>query len=288
MEKKIITIVGVTGTQGASVADVFLQEGGWHVRGITRDPSKPSSQAWADKGVELIEANINDAAALKSAFAGSNVIFGVTDFWTVVYDPKTQALAKSTGQTETEIAYKAEKQQARNIADAAYAIIETLDRLVFSTLLHTRKWSNGKYTHNLHFDAKWEGAEYLKATYPALDNKTSYLQQPDGTFKLSLPTDSNALIPLVEPRKDTGKFAKALIQGKVHRVTYRYKRLDRKVLEAAVPGYVGKELADIFKYISEFGYDSRDPTIIYPENLGVHIPVYTAEEYIREEKWPEV
>ncbi|KAF5583011.1 uncharacterized protein FSUBG_13251 [Fusarium subglutinans] len=318
MEKKIITIVGVTGTQ------VSYWESSPMIRGLTTSRALPlpmsssrkevgmseaspaiqasrPSQAWADKGVELIEANINDAATLKSAFAGSSVMFGVTDFWTVVYDPKTQALAKSTGQTETEIAYEAEKQQARNIAEAAYATIETLDRLVFSTLSHTRKWSNGKYTHNLHFDAKWEGAEYLKATYPALDNKTSYLQvglyvtnwkkglhfarptkQLDGTFKLSLPTDGDALVPLVEPRKDT------VLWGKVHGVTCRYERLDRKVLEAAVPGCVGEELADMFEYISEFGYDGRDPTIVYPENLGVHVPVYTMEEYIREEEWPEV
>ncbi|EGU84375.1 hypothetical protein FOXB_05108 [Fusarium oxysporum f. sp. conglutinans Fo5176] len=313
MARKIITIVGVTGTQGASVADVFLKEGGWHVRGITRDPSKPSSQEWADKGVELIEGNINDVATLKSAFAGSNVIYGVTDFWGVVYDPKTQALASSTGKTETEIAYEAEKQQACNIADAAYATIETLDRLVFSTLSHTRKWSNGKYTHNLHFDAKWEGVEYLKATYPTLDKKTSYLQvglyvtnwkkglqmarpnkQPDGTFKLSLPTDGDAPVPLVEPRQDTGKFAKALVQvepalwGKVHGVTCRYERLDRKVLEAAVPGCIGEELADMFEYIGEFGYDGRDPSVVYPENLGIDVPVYTMEKYIKDEEWPEV
>jgi hypothetical protein len=37
--------------KGASVADVFLQEGGWHVRGVTRDPAKPESQKWAAKGV---------------------------------------------------------------------------------------------------------------------------------------------------------------------------------------------------------------------------------------------
>ncbi|KAH7232882.1 hypothetical protein BKA59DRAFT_496897 [Fusarium tricinctum] len=313
MAKKIITIVGVTGSQGASVADVFLQEGGWHIRGITRDPNKTSSQVWADKGLELVKADINDVDTLKSAFAGSNVIFSVTDFWAVAYDPKTRALAASTGQTETEIAYEAEKKQARNIADAAYATIVTLDRLVFSTLSHTRKWSDGKYTHNLHFDAKWEGVDYLRATYPALDKKTSYLQvglyvtnwkkglhmarptkQPDGTFRFSLPTDGNAPVPLVDARVDTGKFTKALVQvepalwGKIHGVTCRFERIDRKVLEEAVPGCVGEELADMFEYIGDFGYDGRDPTVIHPDQLGVHIPVYTMEEYIKGEEWPEV
>jgi hypothetical protein len=112
---------------------------------------------------------------LKEAFAGSNVIFGNTDFWTIAFDPKTHALAASTNRPVNEIAYEAEKKQGRNIIDAANAT-ETLDRLVLSVLSHTNKWSKGKYTHNYHFDAKWEGVEYLKATYPALDKKTSYLQ----------------------------------------------------------------------------------------------------------------
>ncbi|GKT97194.1 nmrA-like family protein [Colletotrichum tofieldiae] len=81
MAKKIITIVGLTGAQGGSVADVFLKERGWHVRGLTRDPSKPSSQAWATKGVELVKADLNDVFTLIPAFAQSTVIFGVTDFW---------------------------------------------------------------------------------------------------------------------------------------------------------------------------------------------------------------
>jgi hypothetical protein len=113
---------------------------------------------------------------LKEAFAGSNVIFGNTDFWSVVFDPKAQALAASTNRPINEISYEAEAKQAHNIVDAANATIETLDRFVFSVLSHTKEWSQGKYTHNYHFDAKWEGVEYLKATYPALDKKTSYLQ----------------------------------------------------------------------------------------------------------------
>ncbi|KAJ5208399.1 hypothetical protein N7449_002778 [Penicillium cf. viridicatum] len=308
MAKKIITIVGLTGSQGASVADVYLKEQGWHIRGLTRDPSKPSSQIWADKGVELVKADLNDAASLRTAFAGSNVIFGVTDFWGIVWDPKAQALAELKGQPINELAYEAEVQQARNIIDAANATIGTLDRLVFSTLSHTKKWSQGKYIHNLHFDAKWMGVEYLKATYPALDKKTSYLQvglyatnwkkglhmarptkQPDGTFVLSVPIDGDAPVPMVEARQDTGKFVKALVQvepgknllgygnfmswkefaalwGKIHGLKCRFERVHREVLEKAVPGCVGEELADMFEYTGEFGYDGRDPSVVHPQS----------------------
>ncbi|GFF43119.1 nmrA-like family domain-containing protein 1 [Aspergillus udagawae] len=324
MAKKIITIVGVTGKQGASVAEVFVGKPEWHVRGLTRDPSKPASRAWADKGVELVTADMNDAASLKTAFAGSTVIFGVTDFWTAVASPEVQERAQATGRPANVVAHEVEVQQGRNIVDAANATVDTLDRFVFSTLSATNKWSKGKYTHNLHFDGKWEVVEYLKASYPVLAKKTSFLQvglymtnwkviplggpQSDGTYLLSLPTDGDAPVPMVEARHDTGNFVNALLQvepgknllgyssmlswnefaalwGKIHGVTCRFQRLDRTVLENAVPGGIGEELADMFGYIGDFGYDGGDPSVVHPKELGVPVPVYTVEEYIKEEDW---
>jgi hypothetical protein len=88
-----------------------------------------------------------------------------------------------------------------------------------------------------------------------------------------------------------GKFAKALLQvepgknllgygsfigwaefaslwGKVHGVTCRFERVDRKVLEDAIPGPLGVELADMLEYIGEFGYDGRDPSVIHPKDVS--------------------
>ncbi|KAJ5604163.1 hypothetical protein N7537_007119 [Penicillium hordei] len=325
MAKKIITIVGVTGNQGASVAELFVGKADWHVRGITRDPNKPASRAWGDKGVELVTADLNDVASLKTAFAGSTVIFGVTDFWGILADPKVQESAQAKGCPGNVAAYEVEVQQGRNIVDAANATVDTLDRFVLSTLSSTKKWSKGQYTHNLHFDGKWEAVDYLKASYPALAKKTSFLQlalymtnfktpmggpvkQSDGTFVLSIPADGDAPVPMVEARHDTGNFVNALLQvepgknllgyasmlswnefaalwGKTHGVTCRFQRLDRTILENAIPGGVGEELADMFGYIGDFGYDGRDPSVVYPKDLGVPVPVYTIEEYIKEEDW---
>jgi uncharacterized protein YbjT (DUF2867 family) len=166
----------LTRYKGASVAEVFVGKPDWHVRGLTRDPSKPASQAWKDKGVELVTADLDDVASLKTAFAGSTVIFGVTDFWGVVADPRIQERARAAGRPVNVEAYGVEVQQGRNIVDAANATVDTLDRFVLSTLSATKKWSKGKYSHNFHFDAKWEAVEYVKASYPELAKKTSFLQ----------------------------------------------------------------------------------------------------------------
>ncbi|WYZ38081.1 hypothetical protein EsH8_II_001587 [Colletotrichum jinshuiense] len=292
---------------------------------------------------------MDDAALLKKAFAGSTVIFGVTDFWGNTRNPKLQERAAATGIPVNVLAFEAEVQQGRNIVDAANATLDTLDRFVLSTLSATKKWTKGKYSHNYHFDAKWEAVEYLKATYPELAKKTSYLQmalyltnwkgfaalpmgkpekQPDGTFVLRLPGNPDGPIAQVDARRDTGmqlvstlndccqliievfpgEFTKALLHvpagqnllgaastlswneyanlwGRHHGVTCRFERLDRKVIEDAVPGGIGEEFADMFEYIAEFGYDGGDPTIVLPKDLGVDISLCTVEEYIKNEDW---
>jgi hypothetical protein len=155
---------------------VFLKEGGWHVRGITRDPSKPAAKEWAAKGVEVVAADLSDVASLTKAFAGSAVIYGVTDYWGQTRDPKIQEKAQQSGRLVNIEVYNLEIQQGRNIVDAANATVNTLERFVLSTLTDTKKWSKGKYTHNYHFDAKWTAVAYLNATYPELAKNTSYLQ----------------------------------------------------------------------------------------------------------------
>jgi hypothetical protein len=124
----------------------------------------------------MVKGDAGDVAQLTAAFAGSNVIFGVTDFWGITRDPKIQEQAKAENVPVNTIAYDVEVQHGKNIVDAANATLDTLDRFVLSTLSLTKKWSGGKYAHNFHFDAKWMAVEYLKTTYPQLAEKTSYLQ----------------------------------------------------------------------------------------------------------------
>lgn len=66
--------------QGSSVANHFLKEAGWQVRGISRDPSSQKAKAWAKKGVEVVQADLDDVISLEQAFTGSTAIFVVTDY----------------------------------------------------------------------------------------------------------------------------------------------------------------------------------------------------------------
>jgi uncharacterized protein YbjT (DUF2867 family) len=151
-DKKIIAVVGATGTQGGGLANAILSDpnGGFAVRAITRDPGKDSAKALAAKGAEVVSANLDDVESLKKAFAGAYGVYGVTNFWEHFSGEK-------------------EKTQAKNIADAAKAA--GVKQVIWSTLEDTRKLMSAddkrmpmlqeKYRVP-HFDAKAEADAFFQ------------------------------------------------------------------------------------------------------------------------------
>jgi uncharacterized protein YbjT (DUF2867 family) len=151
-DKKIIAVVGSTGTQGGGLARAILADsnGGFAVRAITRDPSKEKAQALKSAGAEVVKADIDDVESLKKAFAGAYGVFGVTNFW-------------------EHFSAEKEKQQARNIAEAARAA--GVKHVIWSTLEDTRQFMPADDTRMPmlqekyrvpHFDAKAEADAFFQ------------------------------------------------------------------------------------------------------------------------------
>jgi hypothetical protein len=69
--------------------------------------------------------------------------------------------------------------------------------------------------------------------------------------------------------------------GKVHGVQCRFQRLDRAVLENAIPGGVGEELADMYEYIGDFGYHGGDPSVIFPADVSTPVPEVSHQTNIK-------
>jgi len=302
---------------------VFQNEPGWKVRGITRDPSKPSATKWSSQDVEVVAGDLDDLESLKKGFQGANVIFGTTDFWGHLNAPATHKLAAEQKRTANEVAYDREVAQAKTIIDAAAAHVDTLDRFVFSTLSGARKWSKGTIKWNYHFDAKAEAEDYLKETYPELSAKTSLLhlgyyannwkafsgkpeKQEDGSFVVSLPISGDKKIPMVDPVADTGHFTKALVElspgkllsgagsyisfdewcdtfGKVNNVKCVFKKMPREAMEAAMGPLYGPEIADMYEYFDKFGFEGGNPDIVFPWDLGIDVKYTSMEEYLKGE-----
>jgi hypothetical protein len=62
-----------------------------------------------------VQADLDNQESLLAAFEGANVIFGVTDFWTIFQDI-TSMVKKKLEQDITEYCYEVEVQQARTLS----------------------------------------------------------------------------------------------------------------------------------------------------------------------------
>ncbi|GKT51053.1 NmrA-like family domain-containing protein 1 [Colletotrichum spaethianum] len=230
-DTKLIVIIGITGNQGSSVANIFLSLPGWRIRGITRDPSSAAALAWKSKNVELVQGDVDDIPSLKRAFSGASSIFAVTNFWGHMFDPSNYPKAQQAGLSINEFAYQREISQGMNMAVAASApeILSTLTHFVFSSLSNAKKWSRGKYTQNWHFDGKAVVTDRIRAELPGLAAKLSIVQvgtyasnwknvvgrplkQDDGSFLISIPAGQSSPIPWIVVDQDTGIFVKALVE----------------------------------------------------------------------------
>ncbi|KUJ15850.1 NAD(P)-binding protein [Mollisia scopiformis] len=162
-EKKTIAILGITGTQGGSVARKFLSlsDPPWTVRGITRSLTSPAALSLSASGVDLVQADIDSPSSLIAAFAGAHAIFAVTDFW-APYFSSFGELSQISDRATGEHAFAIEVRRGKNIVDAAAAAGGRLERFVWSTLPSFKELSRGKYGFAFHFDSKAVVAGYLR------------------------------------------------------------------------------------------------------------------------------
>ncbi|KAI4275952.1 MAG: hypothetical protein LQ337_002825 [Flavoplaca oasis] len=200
---KLITVFGATGNQGgsviASIQGNSKLSSEYKIRGVTRDPSKPKGQALAEKGVELVKADLSDKESVKKAIEGSYAVFAVTNYW--------EYMSKDIEVT-----------QGKNIADACKA--NGVSLLIWSSIPHAGRMTDGKLDDLPHFDAKAEVADYIREQkIPAvflnagcfMSNFTGALQKSEEGNSLTLNLHPDTKIPLFDAAGDTGKFAAGIL-----------------------------------------------------------------------------
>lgn len=207
------------------MADTYLATPGWNIRGLTRNPNSASAKGWTDQGVEIVQGDLSDVHSLKRAFKDADVIFGVTDFWTIFKDSESLK-NKRPDQELVEYCHDVELQQAKNLADAA-ASVPNLKRYIFSSMADATKSSGGKYNRLFHMDSKAKAVEYTQSL-SALDGKFSQVQAPiyfqlpwqwglpttpkkqaDGSWRLLGIGPGDKGIPFGDVRTDFGPCVKA-------------------------------------------------------------------------------
>jgi len=207
-EKKIIAVVGATGSQGSGLVRAILNDpaGGFSVRAITRDVNSPKAKEFARLGAEVVAGDIDEVESLKKAFKGSYGAFCVTFYWAHMSPEREIANAKSLA-------------TAAKAAGVQHAIWSTLEDVrKFVPLSDDRMPTiQGKYKCP-HFDTKGESnhfftdlgvpVTFLQTTF-YWDNLIFFglgpKKGPDGTLAITFPMGDKRLAGIAA--EDIGKCA---------------------------------------------------------------------------------
>jgi uncharacterized protein YbjT (DUF2867 family) len=213
-DKKIIAVLGATGSQGGGLVRAILNDptGGFAARAITRDINSDKAKALAALGAEVVAGDVDDVESLKKAFAGAYGAYCVTFFWNHFSPEKELANATS-------------------MAEAAKAA--GLKHVIWSTLEDTRKFVplsddrmptlQGKYKVP-HFDAKGEAdhvftdlgvpVTFLLTTF-YWDNAIYFGMGPkkgaDGKLAITFPLGAKKMAGIAAA--DIGKCAYGIFKG---------------------------------------------------------------------------
>lgn len=172
MGKKIIAVIGATGSQGKGVVNALVKEGSFKVRAVTRNPEK-----YSGKADEVVKGDLTDLESLTEAFKNANGVFVVTNFW----------------------------EGADEIAQGKIAIQAAKDagvyHFIWSTLPNVEKISNGKFDVP-HFTGKAEVDDLIKSAgfenytfvqppfyFQNLTGQMGSQTQQDGSTGWTLPID---------------------------------------------------------------------------------------------------
>jgi uncharacterized protein YbjT (DUF2867 family) len=74
----LVVVCGATGTQGGSVIKALVEsDRAYRLRGLTRDPAKPTARELANQGVEMVGVllTVDNKPAVPKAFEGANIVF---------------------------------------------------------------------------------------------------------------------------------------------------------------------------------------------------------------------
>ncbi|KAI5478953.1 hypothetical protein MNV49_004474 [Pseudohyphozyma bogoriensis] len=289
----LFVVVGATGAQGGSVLTHLLKSKlEYRLRGLTRDPRKPSGQAWVAKGVEMVKGDLGDPATIDKAFEGADYVFAVTNFWE---------------HASAEI----EMREGKTLVDAALGAGVKL--FVWSGLEAAYELSGGKYRHVSHFDSKAAITDYAKSTgiplavvKPGfyLTNLSPRMLTPndDGSYALTLPAKASTRLPVLFTPEDFGAFVVEAVEGKSFGVgsevlgAAEYISLEEIAkqwgevtgttitFQQTHPGPGGnQEIIDMWGFFSDFGYFGGKDIAPSHKELTSHVMGF--KEFAEKQGW---
>ncbi|WP_339103988.1 NmrA/HSCARG family protein [Haloterrigena salinisoli] len=240
-----VLVTGATGNQGGSVVDHLLaSETDFDVYGLTRDASSDAAEELADRGVTMVEGDLNDKDSLAPHVAEVDAVFAVTNFWTEGYD--------------------AQVQQGKNLAEVATE--EGVEQFVFSGV-----GGHERDTGVPHFDSTWEIDQHaqeldlpLTVLQPVFffQNLEAFAEDVVEDGQLALPLEEGVSLQMIDT-DDVGRAAAVALANP-----------DEFVGERIELAGDEKTLAETAEVLTEVTGEDVDP---------VHVPIEDAYESFGEE-----
>jgi uncharacterized protein YbjT (DUF2867 family) len=172
-EKKIIAIVGATGSQGGGLVRAILADPDheFAARALTRNSQSGKARELTASGAEVVEADLDDEKSLVRAFEGAHGVFIVTNYWA---DRTPEEEARRT-RAEMELQQAEAAVWATKAAGVAHVIWSTLE----DTRPHFGDGERVPTVDELykvpHFDAKAEADElFTKYGVPTTYLRTAF------------------------------------------------------------------------------------------------------------------
>ncbi len=135
-QRKNILVIGATGNQGGAVVRHLLPlEDDFHVHGLSRNVSSARAEKLTERGVTMLQGDLEDKASLARVMEGMDALFLVTNFWTSGYDSQVR--------------------QGKNAAEVAADV--GVDHVVFSGV-----GDHENATGIPHFESCWEIDQHLQ------------------------------------------------------------------------------------------------------------------------------
>ncbi|KAH7377287.1 hypothetical protein BKA66DRAFT_467860 [Pyrenochaeta sp. MPI-SDFR-AT-0127] len=277
MAKSLLAVFGATGNQGNSTANFVLDDPElskrYTVRAISRDISNPKMQNLKAKGAELAQADLDDPSSLPAALKGVEYVFFLT---TTQYQGNTREI---------------ETRQAK--AFCSEALKQGIKYIIYSSMSHPFKISNGVLKNVEHFDDKAEIEQYIRGLpvksaffapgsfmqnfhnfmlpRPSPANDGSYviadIGRDDTVFAFIDITDTGKWVGaiLADPDKYEGKFFAAVtelitladaaaIVAKVTGKTVKHQQLPDEVFKGFLPEGMREQLYEMWVLQRDYSY----------------------------------
>jgi len=260
-----ILVTGATGTQGGAVVDHLLADSEqWEIYGLTRDATSDGAEALESRGVTVVEGDLTDADRMAELVDGMDAVYGVTMFMEQGTDVEVEQ-----GVTLAEAA-----------ADAG------VDHFVYSSV-----GSADADTGLPHFESKWAVEQRIEELgLPTTVIRPVFFMQNfaymmrddimDG--QLTMPLREGVSLAIVDAT-DIGQAVVAALSdpdaflGEVITLAGDDLTLEEfaaafsdhlghevEPIHAGVKDYremAGDELADMFQWFNDVGYDIDIPTL---------------------------